>query len=152
MTTALRYGIVAAGTVAFLGAVATHLGTFFDYRLVPAGRETVLAVGAMVLLVATAMTLRGMAQLHRAASWQFSLAGAPGWLRYGLLAILAYGVLNFFLVPFKRHSATGDAERSLLYLRLWSGHVLFLYLAPVVAIYSAIRMEHRGGPAGTRGA
>jgi hypothetical protein len=55
--------------------------------------------------------------------------------------VLFYGVINFILVPLKRRGAIGETERALLYLRLWSGHVLFMYLAPLVAMYSARRIE-----------
>jgi hypothetical protein len=138
----IRNGILVVGGLAFWAAACIHLGTFLGYRLLPEGREQILAVGAAVLWVGTVVALTGGAQLWKAATWQqLSIEGVPAWLRYVLFVVLCYGVINFILVPLKRRDVVGETERALLYLRLWSGHVLFMYLAPLVAVYSAKRIE-----------
>jgi hypothetical protein len=144
MRVAVQYALVAIGILAFAGAACVHIETFLAVRLLPEGREQLLGLGAVVLWVAAVLSIRSGAQLREAKSWQhFSIEGAPGWLRYALFTVLGYGVINFILVPIKRRGDIGDVERALLYLRLWSGHALFMYLAPVVAVWSALRLEQR---------
>jgi hypothetical protein len=133
----VRYTVLISGATAFFGAVCIHLATYFGLRLLPEGWEKALAGLAVALWIMAVLALKGVGQIRNNGSWlQLGVLGAPAWLRYALLAILCYAVVNFVVVALRMHYETGDAEKALLRLRLWSGHVLFMYLAPVAAAAS----------------
>lgn len=133
----VRYTVLISGATAFFGAVCIHLATYFGLRLLPEGWEKALAGLAAALWIMTVLALKGVGQIRNIGSWlQLCVLGAPAWLRQALLAILCYAVVNFVVVALRMQGEIGDAEKALLRLRLWSGHVLFMYLASVAAAAS----------------
>jgi hypothetical protein len=127
--------------VGFLLSVTAHVLSLFGVQIPGGNAVAGLHLGIFVVWIpAVLISARAARFANRWDALKLALAGCPRWMRYGLIALFAYAVVNFILfmgnAPNQTHSESGWPPSV---VRGFSGHWMVFYAAAFAILYSRFR-------------
>lgn len=147
MKPALIYPFLAVSAVGFVLSTVEHLASITGDHFLSPSLRTLLFFGIAIVGIPSAFAAKFLAGKTKKHDWRFQLRATPPWMRYGVLVLIVYALVNIAMLTDTFSSATftnktkQEDPGAPTSIRVNTAHAMAIYGVAFALLYSALHVR-----------